>query len=367
MSPCCGLNGPGRALLALGILWTSTGDYDINIALHTVMEQLSPGHAFCGKHAGDLTKVPLESLDLETELLIAGPPCPPFSTIGKGLGELDPRSHIFLTVMQWIIYLATKGQLCMFILENVVGIAKRQLGAPPFLAWVEAELQSALPAGWLVVVKRANALNASLPQNRERVFITGYTPRMIATEFQKRIVQQPLPSLPPVDITIIVEKTACPSDWNCATLKQKMNVTVQQEKFEEARSLDHSLSEIAVTDCSRDPDGQVDSQLSIGHFRTLRTNCSDLWLLPGTSYWKSVIGPHGRRATRAEKAWASGFDPSCLASLSNAEFEKAIGSTIPVPLAGVILIPMLRAWMHSHRSVSLESSSSTDSLTAETL
>ena len=134
----------------------------------------------CGVMSGDVSNVPLEDLDLTTEVVFTGPPCPPFSTIGKTLGQLDRRCHVFIVIMNWIIHLATHGNLMFFVIENVVGILKRQRGESPFAAWVVAELRAGLPQGWTVAVQRAKAMNAHLPQHRERVFITGYCPRMQA-------------------------------------------------------------------------------------------------------------------------------------------------------------------------------------------
>ena len=98
-SPCCGLNGPVHALLALRVLCNSTGDYDTNIALHGIMESLCGASAMCGVMSGDVSNVPLEDLDLTTEVVFTGPPCPPFSTIGKTVGQLDRRFHILIVIM----------------------------------------------------------------------------------------------------------------------------------------------------------------------------------------------------------------------------------------------------------------------------
>ena len=44
---------------------------------------------FLGRTKGDLTKVPLEELRLPVDLLVSGPPCPPWA----GNGHSKPAEH----------------------------------------------------------------------------------------------------------------------------------------------------------------------------------------------------------------------------------------------------------------------------------
>ena len=55
LSPCAGIDGPCRSLSALGIDWQSAGTYDSNIALHSVLADLTGGHdVHCGSQSGDV-------------------------------------------------------------------------------------------------------------------------------------------------------------------------------------------------------------------------------------------------------------------------------------------------------------------------
>ena len=47
--------------------------------------------------------------------------------MGSRLVDLDARSHVFITVCNWIVYLASHN-LSFFVLENVEGITKRKKG-----------------------------------------------------------------------------------------------------------------------------------------------------------------------------------------------------------------------------------------------
>ena len=90
-----------------------------------------------GGHDGDVLHVDLKSLDLSTDAIVAGPPCPPFSAIGSRLCEVDPRSSVFVCVALWAVYLAVHGRLAWWCFENVEGICKRKTGgaADSFAGW----------------------------------------------------------------------------------------------------------------------------------------------------------------------------------------------------------------------------------------
>ena len=204
-------------------------------------------------------------------------------------------------------------------------------------------------------MRKHNAIDCRLPQNRRRVFIVGTSPRMRASRLQARILQQPLQNLPRMDITAVIDRESTPADFENCTLKQKMNILTQQDTFLKIRhdgACDASMSEVAVIDASRDPTGSFDKDLTVGWMRTLRTNNQDVWLLP-SGKWITILGKNGRRMSRAEKARASGFDPESLASLSDFEFSKAVGNTIPTNLAVIVLLPLLRSWIFSERECSV--------------
>ena len=89
-----------------------------------------------GPKHGDVLRVDLKSLDLSTDAIIAGPPCPPFSAIGARLCEVDPRSSVFVSVALWAVYLAVHGRLSWWCFENVEGICTRKRGADAsFAEW----------------------------------------------------------------------------------------------------------------------------------------------------------------------------------------------------------------------------------------
>jgi hypothetical protein len=100
---------------------------------------------------------------------------------------------------------------------------------------------------------------------------------------------------------------------------------------------------VAIVDVARDPFGQVDATAVAGGTRTLRTNCAYLWILPSTA-WVPTFGVRGRFLSRDEKCRIAGLVPSSLSGLSDNDVTRAVGNTIPPPLVGVVMYPVLRAW-----------------------
>ena len=98
---------------------------------------------------------------------------------------------------------------------------------------------------------------------------------------------------------------------------------------------------------ARDPTGHVDSEFSVDQVATLRTNNHTLWLFPPTSM-VSVFGAKGRLMTIVEKARCAGFADGALRGLLKCkrlhDAEVALGNTIPVPMVGNVLAPILRMW-----------------------
>ena len=114
-------------------------------------------------------------------IVVGGPPCPPFSSCGRRLAMQDSRARPFERCIEVICELDNrrrKGQatreLCFFILENVTGICfKPNRGSPSALDMMLATLRARLKERWLISAIRVNTLNYGLPQNRERIYIIG--------------------------------------------------------------------------------------------------------------------------------------------------------------------------------------------------
>ena len=148
----------------------------MNSSLRAALTLLSsdPCKAHVGVHAGDARAVQLSELPKDNHAIVSGPPCPPWSSIGKRLSINDRRASVFTAVCAWIVFLATEGRLLFFVLENVRGIThKRKHDAQSFAQWVIDGFLAVLPSKWSVRVVHRNAALCSVAQSRPRVFFVG--------------------------------------------------------------------------------------------------------------------------------------------------------------------------------------------------
>jgi DNA (cytosine-5)-methyltransferase 1 len=153
----CGIGGFRIACDSLGIetIWSN----DISPKASKVyVDKFGPDNF----HEGDIE----EFLDTvpEHDVLTGGFPCQPFSSAGKKLGIEDLRGTLF----EKIVYVLDKKKPNYFILENVKRLLSMDNGK--HFATVLDALSS---IGYLIEWRLLNAVNFGLPQNRERIVITG--------------------------------------------------------------------------------------------------------------------------------------------------------------------------------------------------
>lgn len=132
--------------------------------------------------SGDILATRLSSFP-SAHVLVAGPPCPPFSACGNRLCLDDPRARPFERCMEVIQELSSRAgrkdhsgspELMFFLLENVPGIGHRRAGcASTSLSTFLASLRGRLGPAWIIQHVQLNALDYGLPQSRDRVYILG--------------------------------------------------------------------------------------------------------------------------------------------------------------------------------------------------
>ena len=115
-----------------------------------------------------LVKDDVRSIDVDDipthDILTGGFPCQPFSNAGKKQGIEDPRGTLF----QSVVDILKKKQPRYFVLENVKRLLEMESGR--HFATI---LSSLSKLDYRIEWRLLNACNFGLPQNRQRVFITG--------------------------------------------------------------------------------------------------------------------------------------------------------------------------------------------------
>ena len=180
--PCGGIDAPGWAARALGMKFDVVGYYDTDPKYHDYMTNfgVEPSRVHVGREKGDFTRVALSQVP-ECNLLVAGPPCPPFSRSGKHKRFEDDRSHVFFHIIAVIGHCAsTQDSFSGFVLENVVGMMdvpggrlKHPCRKRPIDDVVDELYEKLGRSLWKIGVHKLDAKDFGLPQSRPRVYITG--------------------------------------------------------------------------------------------------------------------------------------------------------------------------------------------------
>ena len=148
--PCVGLSGY-RELASVCKLPYATVAYDTDHRLHPfhAARNLSANCKLnIGESNGNLLEIDLRSGVLDgTEGLIAGPPCQHLNESGGRLGIRDERSLVFDTVLDWVVYLAWKGDLFFFFaIENSANIQRvTDMHKELYETWVLRKVNTLVP------------------------------------------------------------------------------------------------------------------------------------------------------------------------------------------------------------------------------
>ncbi|WP_082457531.1 DNA cytosine methyltransferase [Pseudomonas sp. Leaf48] len=153
----CGIGGFRIACDSLGIetVWSN----DISVKAAKVYRKKFGADNF---HEGNIEDL-LDTVP-EHDVLTGGFPCQPFSSAGKKLGIEDLRGTLF----EKIVYVLDKRKPKYFVLENVKRLLSMDSGK--HFATVLDALSN---IGYLIEWRLLNAVDFGLPQNRERIVITG--------------------------------------------------------------------------------------------------------------------------------------------------------------------------------------------------
>lgn len=109
---------------------------------------------------------------LETDLVIGGPPCQPFSLAGERRGLEDPKGMLLMEFVRVIRETLPKG----FVLENVKGLLNWDGGRARDLLLTELVKPISYKGKtyqYEVEVRLLNACDYGVPQKRERVVFVG--------------------------------------------------------------------------------------------------------------------------------------------------------------------------------------------------
>ena len=250
--------------------------------------------------SGDITQVDASAIP-KFDILLAGFPCQPFSTIGKRQGFEHPtQGTLFYDVVRILAHHRPKA----FLLENVSGLQNHDGGRT--LDLIEESLTE---LGYQFDYKVINAARFGVPQHRERIYIVGKRSKIAGkTNF----------------------------DWPMGS-----NRIVGIGKFIKTGVTDHSISKhlqqvyIYKKDDGRPQIVDKDSNFPI---KTLVASYHKIQRLTGT-FVKD--GETGLRLLTAEECKAAmGFPKKFKIPVSRTQMYRQMGNSVAVPV-----IRALATWM----------------------
>jgi len=117
----------------------------------------------------DIRRIDPETLPIDVDLVIGGPPCQSFSASGRraggAAGRLDDRGTLFEAYCRIIDHVKPKA----FLFENVRGI----LGTNKGQDW-EVIVDAFKKIGYRISYRILDALDYGAPQQRERMIMVGH-------------------------------------------------------------------------------------------------------------------------------------------------------------------------------------------------
>ena len=176
-----------------------------------------------GKSLGDIVNTCVSRLRLPVDLLICGPPCPPWAGQGTHKGQKDPKAKVFKAIILWIIYLAAKGGLLIVIIENVPGIRTNYNGHESAACKFIRVLRSCIPC-FCWRVDTLKLVDYMSPQTRVRTFIRGMRTTICGT------VPAPLPAWGAVKLKDCLGNFQHTPRSNF-TAQQQVNIRVYEQKI----------------------------------------------------------------------------------------------------------------------------------------
>lgn len=155
-----GIGGMRLGFEAIGGQCVFTSEWDVHAAKTYAAN-------FGESPNGDITQIPTQAIP-EFDVLVAGFPCQPFSSIGKRQGFLHATQG---TLFYDVVRILQAKQPRAFLLENVQGLVTHNQGET-----FKTIISTLRGLGYVVHHKILDASDYGVPQLRKRIYIVGYFP-----------------------------------------------------------------------------------------------------------------------------------------------------------------------------------------------
>lgn len=274
---------------------------------------------------GDITKDQTKKfIPNDFDMLCAGFPCQAFSIAGKRGGFEDTRGTLFFDVAEIIKRKKPKA----IFLENVKGLRNHDKGKTleTILNVLRNDLGYFVPEPQII-----NARNYGVPQNRERIFIVGFSKETGINEFE-----YPKPLKKTVKFADIKEKKVPPTKFFLSTQYLK---TLHSHKERHASKGNGFGFEII-------PDDGIANAVVCGGMGRERNLVIDKRItdFTPTTHIKGEVNREGiRKMTPREWARLQGFPDKFAIPVADASAYKQFGNSVAVPAIQATAEQILKA------------------------
>jgi len=290
-----GIGGTRLAFEAVGGICVFTSEWDPH-AQKTYLAN------FKELPKGDITKIEAAEIP-RFDILVAGFPCQPFSSIGKRQGfEHKTQGTLFYDVARIIDHHKPRA----FLLENVAGLITHDDGRT-----FTTIISTLVELGYEVEYKILDASDFGVPQKRTRIYIVGFNKNKVRPDF----FNFPKPRSKKVGIGKFIEMGA--TDLSISKHLQKVYIY----------KLDDGRPEVV----------DVNSDFPV---KTLVASYHKIQRLTGT-FVKD--GPTGLRLFSANECKAvMGFPKSFKVPVSRTQMYRQFGNSVAVPVVKAIAKAMVK-------------------------
>jgi DNA (cytosine-5)-methyltransferase 1 len=262
---------------------------------------------------GDITKPQVKNYIPDNfDVLCAGFPCQAFSIAGKRGGFDDTRGTLFFDVAEII----KKHKPKAIFLENVKGLRSHDKGKTleTILNVLRNDLDYFVPEPQVV-----NAKEFGVPQNRERIYIVGFSKDTGVTDFE-----YPKPTSEKVKFSDIKEKNVPATKYFLST--QYIQTLVNHKARHEGKGNGFGFEII--------PDDGIANAIVVGGMGRERNLVYDHRITDytPTTHIKGTVNREGiRKMTPREWARLQGFPDNYIIPVSDASAYKQFGNSVAVP------------------------------------
>ena len=251
---------------------------------------------FGEKPSGDITLIDEKDIP-EHDILLAGFPCQAFSHAGLKKGFEDTRGTLFFDIARIINHHRPKA----FLLENVKGLKGHDKGRT-----MKTIIKTLNEMEYDLHVEVLNAKHFGLPQNRERIFIAGFS-NPVNFNFPK-------PPMTPTRVGDVLQRRA----------KDKYTISDKLWSSHQARKKRHKKEGRGFGFTKFDRDSEYTSTLSSRYYKD------------GSEILIDQKGKNPRMLSPQEALRLQGFPEGFKLPVSDVQAYKQLGNSVPVPVVRAI-------------------------------